>query len=93
MEMSLQDAGAVILDARTKAEYDMGHFDGAINVDYLAPDLPDLLEELDSAKTYFVYCKTSRRSIRICVMLRNMGFKKIYNLKDGLTENRMEMTL
>jgi rhodanese-related sulfurtransferase len=91
LEMSGQGESSVIIDARTKEEYDTGHLAGAVNVDYLSPDLPDLLERLDPAKKYFVYCKTSRRSIRICVMLRNIGFKNLYNLGEGLTEEVEDM--
>ena len=78
---------SVLIDARTKQEYDYGHLPGAVNVDYLSPVLADLLEKLDPSKSYFVYCRTSRRSLRICVLLRNMGFTNVFHLEEGIKDH------
>jgi rhodanese-related sulfurtransferase len=75
---------AVCIDARTFAEYELGHLPNSINVDYLSPVLADLLEELDPDRCYYVYCRTSRRSLRICVLLKNMGFQNIFHLGEGV---------
>lgn len=78
---------AVLIDARTNEEYDYGHLPGAINIDYLSPVLADLLEKLDPSMSYFVYCRTSRRSLRICVLLRNMGFTDVFHLEEGIQDH------
>lgn len=75
---------ACILDVRTPEEFASGSLDGAINVNYLSTDLADKLEALPKEKTYFVLCRTSRRSIRICVILKNAGFPNVYNMDVGL---------
>jgi rhodanese-related sulfurtransferase len=51
-------AGAILIDARTKAEYDEGHIPGAILIDYyeLGRYLNDLLPTLDPARRTVVYC-------------------------------------
>ena len=78
--------GCVVLDVRTAEEFDPWHLKGAINIDYLSPNLADLLETLNPNKTYYVYCRTSRRSLRVCVLLGNMGFNQIFNLEDGVKD-------
>lgn len=73
----------VLIDVRTKPEYDAGHIPGAINIDYLSYDFWYRMEQLDPERTYFIYCRTSRRSVRTCTLMRNGGFKHIYHLDGG----------
>ncbi len=79
-----QESGALLLDVRTPAEYEDWAIPQSINIDYLSYDLIDQLEKLDRAQTYFVYCRTGRRSIRVCTLMRNSGFEDVYNLEGGL---------
>ena len=83
-EQATTDANAAILDVRTKEEFLTGSLPGAININYLSIHLADELEALQKDKTYYVFCGTSRRSIRICIILKNAGFKQIFNLDTGL---------
>ena len=75
---------AIVLDVRTAAEYEQGVLFEAINISYLLGDLWDHLEQLDPEKTYFVYCRSGRRSIRVCTLMKNGGFPNVYNLDGGL---------
>ena len=81
-----QHEDALLIDVRTPAEFEVSHISGAINIDYLSEDFWDRMEQLGNDKTYFVYCRTGRRSIRTCTLMRNGGFdnKKIFNLDGGL---------
>jgi len=79
-----RDDAAVCIDARTPEEFAVSHIPKSINLNYLSTDLADQLEALDPEKSYYVYCRTSRRSSRICVLLENMGFDKVYHLKEGM---------
>ena len=79
------DTSATCLDVRREDEFKSGHFKNAIHLDYLSPTLADDLEALDKSKTYYIYCRTGRRSVRVAVLLRNMGFK-VFNLADGLKD-------
>jgi 3-mercaptopyruvate sulfurtransferase SseA len=38
--------GAEVIDVRTPEEFDAGHLDGAVNIDYQADDFADRVEEL-----------------------------------------------
>ena len=88
VERSRKDPDAQVLDVRTREEYMAGSMEGAINIDYLSPELADELESLPRDKTYYVFCRTSRRSTRICVILQNAGFDRVYNLDNGLRSNQ-----
>jgi rhodanese-related sulfurtransferase len=79
-----QKPGVVLIDVRTAAEYQSYHFEGAINLDYLAPEFWDRIEQLDPSATYIVYCRSGRRSTRACTLMKNGGFSRIYNLDGGL---------
>ena len=81
-----EEKEAVLIDVRTPQEYDGFHFDDAINICYFAEDLCDQLEALDKDKTYLIYCRSGRRSIRVGTLMRNSGFdaQKVYNLDGGL---------
>lgn len=74
----------VLIDCRRATEVDQGKLPGAINIDYLAPDFWEQIEALDAGKPYFVYCRSGRRSVRTCTLMRNGGFRKVYNLDGGL---------
>ncbi len=74
---------AVVIDVRTPAEFELGHIEGAINIDYLSYDFWDRMEQLDPNRTYFIYCRTARRSVRTCTLMRNGGFKRVYHLDGG----------
>lgn len=75
---------AVVLDVRTHQEYIGGHLFDAINIDYLSYDFWERIESLDPEKSYFVYCRSGRRSMRTCTLMHNGGFSNIFNLERGL---------
>ena len=75
---------AVILDVRRADEIQEGRLPEAIHIDYFSADLVDQLEVLDHDVPYFVYCRSGRRSLRVCALMRNAGFKEVHNLDGGL---------
>ncbi len=74
---------AKLIDVRTPAEYNSGSIEGAINIDYLSPTLADELELLDEQHEYYIFCRTGRRSLRVCMLLKNIN-RKVYNLDEGI---------
>ena len=77
------EAGTV-LDVRSAGEYATHHLPGAVNVNYLGPDFLDALDKLDPDKTYLVYCRSGRRSVRACTLMKNAGFTHLVHLDGGL---------
>ena len=80
-----EDEKAVIIDVRTAQEFAECFIPEAINLDYLAEDFWDRIETLPKDRNYYVYCRSGRRSIRVCTLMRNGGFDntRIFNLSAG----------
>lgn len=76
----------VVLDVRTKGEFDKGHIPGAINIDVLSDAWEKEVATLDKSKTYLVHCAAGSRSVRACGKLNKLQFGKLYNLEGGYSE-------
>lgn len=88
MQAMEKQSGAVLLDCRTSSEFEHSRLDGALNIDYLDYSFLDKMDALDPKKTYLVYCRTGRRSVRTCMLMKNGGFSNVYNLDGGLVALR-----
>lgn len=77
------DKKNVLLDVRSKKEYDAGHIPGAINIDVNGPNFAKEVAKLDKEKTYLVHCAAGKRSVTACEKLSPTGFKHLYNLEGG----------
>ncbi len=77
-----KNSSLIILDVRTKTEYDTGHLKNA----KLIPisELEERLDELDKNSPILVYCRRGNRSATASKILMRNEFKKIYNLKNGI---------
>ncbi|WP_235297193.1 rhodanese-like domain-containing protein [Portibacter marinus] len=84
IDAAKKDEHSVIIDVRTQAEHELDHIPGSKVMDYLDRDLASKMETLDKDKSYYIYCRTGRRSLRVCVILKNLGFESVYNLEDGI---------
>ncbi|MBC6996455.1 rhodanese-like domain-containing protein [Neolewinella lacunae] len=73
-----------LIDVRSEAEFAAYHFPGAINFNYLGPDFLEQMESLDPAQEYLVYCRSGRRSVRACTLMRNAGFNHLIHLDGGI---------
>lgn len=66
----------IIVDVRTKEEYEESHIDGAINIPY---DEINSNTNLDKDQIIFVYCKSGARSEVAFNNLTNLGYT-VYDL-------------
>ena len=73
-----------LLDVRNEQEYAGYHLEGARNVNYLGPDFLEQIEALDPRKTYLVYCRSGRRSVRACTLMKNAGLTNLIHLDGGI---------
>ena len=74
---------ALLIDVRTPGEIENGKIAGALELDFRAPDFPDRLAQLDTSKTYLIYCASGGRSSRAAEMAAGLGARRVYNLKGG----------
>ena len=70
----------VILDVRTPEEFNSGHIQNAINIDYKSSNFKDEVNKLDKNKIYAVYCHSGRRAAASADIMEELGFKNIYNI-------------
>jgi len=75
---ALLKEGAVILDVRSKSEYDGGHIKNSVNipVDQLQGNLSKLK---DKNKPVITCCASGIRSASAKSILQNNGYKNVYN--------------
>ena len=74
----------IVLDVRTNDEYNQGHLENAVMIDYYEPDFKQRLAKLDKAKPVFVYCAAGARSEGAAQALVDLGFKQVYDLRGGM---------
>jgi rhodanese-related sulfurtransferase len=83
-EKMWKEKKGVVLDVRTKKEFEEGHIPGSVNIDINALDFEKRISELDKGKTYLVHCASGVRSVRACDKMGRMEFKELYNLQGGM---------
>lgn len=71
-----------LIDVREPHEYEIARIEGA----KLLPlgELPERVNELDTADELVMYCHTGARSARATQFLRGLGFRKVRNLEGGI---------
>ena len=69
--------GAVILDVRTERERKAGYIEGSTHISL--GTIRERYVELDTALTYITYCSHGIRSVEVKNILKEKGFKKVYN--------------
>ena len=85
-EFSQKDINnAIIVDVRTPEEYQEGHLDGALNINWFDADFQNQVEELDQKKTLYIYCKKGGRSAKAAQLLDSLGYD-VVDLLGGYDE-------
>ncbi len=76
----------VILDVRTPEEFNNGHIENAINLDFYSETFKDNLDKLDKNKTYITHCEAGGRSRKTLKIMEDLGFIEAYDMKGGIAE-------
>ena len=71
LEEVLKENNYIIVDVRSKEEYDSSHVVGSINIPY---DTIDENTDLDKSKTIIVYCRSGKRSSIASETLKKLGY-------------------
>ena len=77
---------AVLIDVRSPEEHAVNPLPNSLNINYLGAGFWEEMEKLDTSKAYLIYCRTGRRSLRACTLMKNGGFDhaKVFNLDGGM---------
>ena len=79
----LRKRGITIIDVRSTQEFQEGHIDGAISI----PEYEikkDIIDRISPEEEIIVYCSSGQRSKKAKQKLEKLGYKKVYNLYNGL---------
>ncbi len=79
------DTEFVLLDIRRPSEFNSGHIEGAINLDYYDEGFRDDLDMMDKGKTYLIYCRTANRTGKTMPVMQDLGFGDVYNMAGGIS--------
>lgn len=78
------DTTSIILDVRTPGEYKEEHLAGAQQLDFLNSKAFDAgIKLLDKSHTYYVYCRSGKRSHNACIKMKKQGLK-VFDMEGGI---------
>lgn len=82
------DPDAIVVDMRNYYEYEVGHFDNAIEIpaDTFREQLPMAVEMLEDKKDapVVMYCTGGIRCEKASAYLKHQGFKQVFHLEGGI---------
>lgn len=84
MSEAVEDSNIQLIDVRTGREFLSGHLKHSHNICVTDDDFEEKAASLDRDKPVYVYCKKGGRSAQAAEILKEMGFKKIYDLQGGI---------
>jgi thioredoxin 1 len=76
--------GSLLLDVRTPKEISRSYIKTAVFLDFHDTAFKKMLTRLNPEKPVFVYCAIGVRSHDAAIMLQELGFKEVYDLKGGI---------
>ena len=83
----IENNSVQLFDVRTPEEYNLGHINGAVNIDFKNEEIfYRSFEKLDKSKPVYLYCRSGNRSKKSADILIELGFSKVYDLKGGFIE-------
>lgn len=75
---SLIKEGAILVDVRTKEEYDEKHITGAVNIPLSEIEEGNI--DYDKSTTIIAYCRSGARSSNAAKKLIALGYTNVYDL-------------
>ncbi|MEI6816441.1 MAG: FAD-dependent oxidoreductase [Bacteroidota bacterium] len=80
-ELNKITSSDVLLDVRSKAEFDAGHIENAINIP--VDDIRERMNELDRDKNIYIYCQAGLRGYLVQRILKQNDYQKVLNMSGG----------
>lgn len=74
----------IIIDIRTPQEFNQGHIEGAININYFDHTFIEQIGKFDKAKPIFLYCRSGNRTSSAREKVAKLGFGEVYDLEGGV---------
>ena len=74
----------IIIDVRTKEEFDKGHLKKAQCIDFFDNNFEENIISLDKKVPYLIHCQSGGRSMKAYKLMQSLGFKNVYHLDGGM---------
>ena len=73
-----------LIDVRSGQEYEEGHLNGAINIPLfnIEKEIGNVVRNKNDI--IILYCSSGNRSKEAKMILENLGYQEVYNLKGGI---------
>lgn len=82
-EKNKNDPDSFLIDVRTAKEFEEKTIEGAVNIP--VDELRERINEIPTDKTLYVFCEIGLRGYLAQRILRQRGFKNVYNLSGGFS--------
>ncbi len=83
-EMLAVQPRPVLIDVRTPAEFAESHLEGAVLVDFNAPDFRDQIAGYPRDAQYVIYCRSGNRSAGAREIMTELGFTDVADIEGGI---------
>lgn len=77
----LDRSNTVLIDVRTKGEFEFAHIEGALNI--AVDEIRNRLSEIPQDKKIVLYCAVGLRGYLAYRILSQLGYKNVFNLSGG----------
>lgn len=64
----------LLIDVRTPMEYELGHLEGAVNIDWKNTQFEKAFDTIPKDRKLYVYCQMGGRSAKAAALLRSLGY-------------------
>ncbi len=85
-QKALQLTDATLIDVRTLQEFEQGHIEGAINIDWYQRSFRNYIQHIRKDKPILIYCRSGNRTSKTSGVLQALGYSEIYNLERGIDQ-------
>ncbi|WP_422081673.1 rhodanese-like domain-containing protein [Ulvibacterium sp.] len=73
----------ILIDVRTPKEFNMGHLENALNINWLGTGFQEHFDTIPKDKKLYLYCKKGGRSAKAQKLLDSLGYQNVVNLEGG----------
>jgi phage shock protein E len=83
-EFKEKSANQTIIDIRTPQEFNQGHIEGAVNINFYDSNFIDQIAKYDKNQPIFIYCRSGNRTSSASRKMADFGFTQINDLEGGI---------
>ena len=80
----IKKSDAVVIDLGFPADFEQGHIEGAININFFDQGFQEKVLLLDKTKKYYLYSKSDPSAKRTAAFMKQNGFNDVYILNGGI---------